>query len=287
MTSWILLALASAAFAGMVSILGKLGVTKTPSNLATAIRTSVVLLLAWAIATFTGATAGLSRIDQPALIFLVASGLTTGASWLMFFKALQLGEATKVVAIDRLSLVFTVLVGFTLLGESANWIQALGLMVVSVGTVLVVYRRVDSTARGYSWLPFAVGAAFFATATTVLASIGLGNIDSNLATAIRTSVVLVLAIAIVVFTGEHKSLRDLNRRELVFLTLSGLATGASWLFFFAALALGPVSGVVPIDKLSIVVTAIASYFVFGERQTRWAVLGLVALVAGAALLTLG
>jgi transporter family protein len=287
MTSWILLALASAAFAGMVSILGKLGVTKTPSNLATAIRTSVVLLLAWAIATFTGATAGLSRIDQPALIFLVASGLTTGASWLMFFKALQLGEATKVVAIDRLSLVFTVLVGFTLLGESANWIQALGLMVVSVGTVLVVYRRVDSTARGYSWLPFAVGAAFFATATTVLASIGLGNIDSNLATAIRTSVVLVLAIAIVVFTGEHKALRDVNRRELVFLTLSGLATGASWLFFFAALALGPVSGVVPIDKLSIVVTAIASYFIFGERQTRWAVLGLVALVAGAALLTLG
>jgi transporter family protein len=246
-----------------------------------------VLLLAWAIATFTGATAGLSRIDQPALIFLLASGLTTGASWLMFFKALQLGEATKVVAIDRLSLVFTVLVGFTLLGESANWIQALGLMVVSVGTILVVYRRVDSTARGYSWLPFAVGAAFFATATTVLASIGLGNIDSNLATAIRTSVVLVLAIAIVVFTGEHKALRDVNRRELVFLTLSGLATGASWLFFFAALALGPVSGVVPIDKLSIVVTAIASYFVFGERQTRWAVLGLVALVAGAALLTLG
>ncbi len=287
MSSWILLALASAICAGMVSILGKLGVTRTPSNLATAIRTGVVLVLAWAIATITGATAGLSNIDQRALIFLVASGLTTGASWLMFFKALQLGDATKVVAIDRLSLVLTVLIGFTLLGESATWIQAFGLLVVSVGTVLVVYRRVASISSGYSWLPFALGAAFFATATTVLASVGLAHIDSNLATAIRTSVVLVLAIAIVLFTGQQKALHNLDRRELVFLILSGLATGASWLFFFAALSSGPVSGVVPIDKLSIVVTAIVSFFVFGERQTRWAVLGLVVLVAGAGLLAFG
>ena len=287
MSSWILLALAAAVFAGLVSILGKLGVTQTPSNLATAIRTSVVLVLAWAIAALTGATTGLSTIDQSALIFLLASGLTTGASWLMFFKALQLGDATKVVAIDRLSLVFTVLIGFTLLGESADLIQALGLLIVSVGTVLVVYRRVNSAVNGYSWLPFALGAAFFATATTVLASIGLGNVDSNLATAIRTSVVLVVAIVIVLFTGQQKSLRTLNRREIVFLILSGLATGASWLFFFAALAHGPISGVVPIDKLSIVVTAIISFFIFGERQTRWAVLGLVALVVGAGLLAFG
>lgn len=287
MSSWILLALAAAVFAGLVSILGKLGVTQTPSNLATAIRTSVVLVLAWAIAALTGATTGLSTIDQSALMFLVASGLTTGASWLMFFKALQLGDATKVVAIDRLSLVFTVLIGFTLLGESADLIQALGLLIVSVGTVLVVYRRVNSAVNGYSWLPFALGAAFFATATTVLASIGLGNVDSNLATAIRTSVVLVVAIVIVLFTGQQKSLRTLNRREIVFLILSGLATGASWLFFFAALAHGPISGVVPIDKLSIVVTAVISFFIFGERQTRWAVLGLVALVAGTGLLAFG
>jgi transporter family protein len=287
MSSWILLAAASAVFAGLVSILGKLGVSQTPSNLATAIRTSVVLVLAWAIAGFTGATTEISNIDQSALIFLVASGLTTRASWLMFFKALQIGDATKVVAIDRLSLVFTVLIGFTLLGESSNLIQALGLLVVSVGTVLVVYRRVDSTTRGYSWLPFALGAAFFATATTVLASIGIEDVDSNLATAIRTSVVLLLAIVIVLFTGQQKFFSTLNLRELLFLTLSGLATGASWLFFFAALARGPVSGVVPIDKLSIVVTAIASFFIFGERQSRWAILGLVALVTGAALLVFG
>lgn len=287
MSSWILLALASAVSAGMVSILGKLGVTQTPSNLATAIRTLVVLVLAWVIATATGATAGLSDIDQRALIFLVVSGFTTGASWLMFFKALQLGDATKVVAIDRLSLVFTVLIGFTLLGESSTSIQVFGLLVASVGTVLVVYRRARVATSGYSWLPFALGAAIFATATTVLASIGLENIDSNLATAIRTTVVLFLAIALVLFTGEQKALRALDRREVIFLILSGLATGASWLFFFAALVDGPVSGVVPIDKLSIVVTAIASYFVFGERQTRWAVLGLVALVAGAGLLAFG
>jgi bacterial/archaeal transporter family protein len=287
MSSWILLAFASAISAGMVSILGKLGVTKTPSNLATAIRTAVVLGLAWAIVAITGATAGLSNIDQPALIFLMLSGLTTGASWLMFFKALQTGGATKVVAIDRLSLVFTVLIGFTLLGESAAGIQILGLLVVSVGTVLVVYRKVELTSTGYSWLPYALGAAFFATATTVLASIGLVQIDSNLATAIRTSVVLVLVIAIVLFTGQQKALRTLDLREVVFLILSGLATGASWLFFFSALASGPVSGVVPIDKLSIVVTAIISFFIFGEKQTRWAVLGLAALVAGAGLLAFG
>ncbi len=184
-------------------------------------------------------------------------------------------------------MVLTVLIGFTLLGESATWIQVFGLLVVSVGTVLVVYRRVASISSGYSWLPFALSAAFFATATTVLASVGLAHIDSNLATAIRTSVVLVLAIAIVLFTGQQKALHNLDRRELVFLILSGLATGASWLFFFAALSSGPVSGVAPIDKLSIVVTAIVSFFVFGERQTRWAVLGLVALVAGAGLLAFG
>jgi transporter family protein len=287
MSGWTSLALASAVSAGMVSILGKLGVTQTPSNLATAIRTSVVLVLAWTIASAMGATAGLSDIDQRALIFLLASGFTTGASWLMFFKALQLGDATKVVAIDRLSLVFTVLIGFTLLGESSTWIQVFGLFVVSIGTVLVVYRRVAVATSGYSWLPFALGAAFFATATTILASIGLANIDSNLATTIRTTVVLFLAIVIVLFAGEHKALRNLNRREVAFLILSGLATGASWLFFFAALAHGPVSGVVPIDKLSIVVTAVASYFVFDERQTRWAVLGLAALVGGAGLLAFG
>jgi len=287
MSSWILLALASAACAGMVPILGKLGVAQTPSNLATAIRTAVVLGLAWVIAAITGATEGLATIDQWALSFLIASGLTTGVSWLMFFKALQLGDATKVVAIDRLSLIFTVLIGFALLGENATLIQIIGLLIVSAGTVLVVYRRVDSIKNGYSWLPFALGAALFATATTVLASIGLAHIDSNLATAIRTSVVLALAIAIVLFTGQQKALPTLNRREVTFLILSGLATGASWLFFFAALASGPISGVVPIDKLSIVVTAIFSYFVFGERQTRWAVLGLVALIAGAGLLAFG
>ena len=184
-------------------------------------------------------------------------------------------------------MVFTVLIGFTLLGESAAGIQILGLLVVSVGTVLVVYRKVELTSTGYSWLPYALGAAFFATATTVLASIGLVQIDSNLATAIRTSVVLVLVIAIVLFTGQQKALRTLDLREVVFLILSGLATGASWLFFFAALASGPVSGVVPIDKLSIVVTAIISFFIFGEKQTRWAVLGLAALVAGAGLLAFG
>jgi transporter family protein len=203
-----------------------------------------------------------------------------------FLKRYKRGT-TKVVAIDRLSLVFTVLIGFTLLGESAAGIQILGLLVVSVGTVLVVYRKVELTSTGYSWLPYALGAAFFATATTVLASIGLVQIDSNLATAIRTSVVLVLVIAIVLFTGQQKALRTLDLREVVFLILSGLATGASWLFFFAALASGPVSGVVPIDKLSIVVTAIISFFIFGEKQTRWAVLGLAALVAGAGLLAFG
>ena len=280
---WIAYALASAAFAGAVAVLAKAGIRHTPSNLATAIRTAVVLVLAWSVVLVVGSGSTIAELDTRTLVFLVLSGLATGGSWLCYFRALQLGSVNPVVAVDKSSIILTVVLGIILFGElSLLPLRIAGIVAIGVGTYLVVrWQPPGQQARsGRSWLAYAIGSAVLASLTTILAKVGIEEVESNLGTAIRTVVVLLMAWAIVLATGEQRHLRRLDRREVVLLCLSGLATGASWLFFFKALQDGPVSAVVPLDRLSIVVTAALAYVAFRERLTRRGLAGLALIVAG-------
>ena len=294
---WVAFAFGSAFFAGVVAILAKIGIRETPSNLATAIRTIVVLVLAWAMVAAVGSAPELMQIDARTLVLLVLSGLATGASWLCYFRALQIGPVNPVVAVDKSSIVLTVLLGIVVFGETANlgW-RLLGITAIGVGTYLMVQwlpvtgepgatgppgtSSPPGTRVRRQWLVYAVLAAVFASLTTLLAKAGMAAVESNLGTAIRTVVVVAMAWIVVFATGEQRFVRRIPRRDLIFLLLSGLATGASWLCFFRALQTGPVSVVVPIDKLSIVVTVAYSYLVFRERLTRVGGLGLLLIVSG-------
>lgn len=279
---WVAYALGSAFFAGLVAILGKIGVAGTSSAVATAIRTVVVLAMAWLMVFVVGSQSQLLTLDGRALVFLTLSGLATGASWLAYFKALQLGEATKVVAIDRMSLVLTVVFAIVWLGETDNLaFHLIAIAVMTVGVLLM--SQVSGSSAGSmsrAWVAYALVAAVFAALTSILAKVALADIESNLATALRTIVVLAMAWLVVLVTGERRNVRGISRRDLTFIALSGVATGASWLCFYKALQAGPVSGVVPIDKLSIVVTAVLAAVFLKERIARRSVLGLVLIVAG-------
>ncbi|MFN8172599.1 MAG: EamA family transporter [Candidatus Nanopelagicales bacterium] len=280
---WIAYALASALFAGAVAVLAKAGIRHTPSNLATAIRTLVVLVLAWAVVLVVGSQSTLDSLSGRTWLFLVLSGLATGGAWLCYFRALQLGSVNPVVAVDKSSIVLTVVLAIALFGETQDLLlRAVGIAAIAVGTYLMVrWQPPGQSARtGWAWLAYAVGSAVFASLTTILAKVGMEGVESNLGTAIRTVVVLVLAWGIVLVTGEHRQLRGLRRREVLLLIVSGLATGASWLCFFRALQSGPVSGVVPLDRLSVVVTAVLAYVAFRERLTRLGLVGLALIVAG-------
>ncbi|MCX6422012.1 MAG: EamA family transporter [Actinobacteria bacterium] len=286
---WLLLALASAFFAGLVAILAKVGIQHTPSNLATALRTLVVLGMAWGVVFIIGSQSSLTTISGKSLAFLILSGLTTGASWLCFFKALQAGDVTRVAVVDRSSIVLTVLLGMVLFGEVTHlWTQLLGVAAFTIGTWVMIQKQAQSVdgPGDYKWLAYAAGGAIFAAATTLLIKVGISDVDSSLGTAIRTVVVLVMAWIVVLVSGEHRQLTTIPRRDLLFLALSGLATGASWLCFYRGLQIGPLSAVVPIDKLSIVVTVIFAALVFGERLTRRGLIGLVLVIAGTILLAL-
>ena len=282
---WVTFAFGSAFFAGIVAILAKIGIRETPSNLATAIRTVVVLVFAWLVVAVVGSAPELVHIDSRTWALLVLSGLATGASWLCYFRALQIGPVNPVVAVDKSSIVLTVLLGIAVFGETDNlgW-RLLGITAIGVGTYLMVQWLPTNAVQGArahrDWLVFAILAAVFASLTTLLAKAGMADIESNLGTAIRTVVVVAMAWIVVFVTGEQRHLRRIPPRDLVFLLLSGVATGASWLCFFRALQTGPVSVVVPIDKLSIVVTVVFSYLVFGERLSRIGGLGLLLIVAG-------
>ncbi|MHB0928775.1 MAG: EamA family transporter [Candidatus Nanopelagicales bacterium] len=280
---WVAWASGSALFAGLVAILAKVGIKHTSSNLATAIRTIVVLVFAWLMVFVVGSEATLAAVSSKTLLFLVLSGLATGASWLCYFRALQIGPVSPVVAIDKSSIVLTVLLGIVLFGETTNLlVRLLGISVIAVGTLLMLPQRRNAgpQVQGRQWLMFALLSSVFASLTTALAKVGIENIESNLGTAIRTAVVLVMAWVVVLVTGEHRLIRAIPARDLVFIGLSGLATGASWLCFYKALQVGPVSGVVPIDKLSILVTIGFSYFLFRERLSARSGLGLALIVAG-------
>ena len=280
---WILFAAGSAFFAGVTAILAKCGIRRTDSTVATAIRTIVVLVFAWGMVFIVGSQDQIRDLDQTTLLFLLLSGLATGASWLCYFKALQLGDINKVVPIDKSSTVLTILLAFLLLGEPIGLFQGIGVICIGIGTFLMIEKRPQeepSAAPGKGWMLYAFGSAIFASLTAVLGKVGIQGVESNLGTAIRTGVVLVMAWVMVLVTGKANEVRQVPGRELVFICLSGIATGASWLCYYRALQDGPASVVAPIDKLSILVTVAFSGLVFHERLTRRSSLGLALIVAG-------
>lgn len=284
---WILLAFGSALFAGITSILAKCGIRKTDSNVATAIRTVVVLIFSWLMVLLTGSQSQIGAIGGRTWLFLVLSGLATGASWLCYFRALQLGDINKVVPIDKSSVILTILLAFLLLGEKISPPKAAGVVLIGIGTFLMIEKKQTdpgNTQKGHSWFWYAYGSAIFASLTSILGKIGIAGVESNLGTAIRTAVVLLMAWLMVFVTDKQHTIKEIPRNELGFICLSGLATGASWLCYYRALQDGLASVVVPIDKLSIVVTVAFSYFVFHERLSVKAGVGLLLIVAGTLML---
>lgn len=279
---WILYAFGSAFFAGVTSILAKCGIRKTDSTIATAVRTIVVLLFSWLMVFVVGSQNQIGSIGEKTLLFLILSGLATGASWLCYFKALQLGDINKVVPIDKSSTVLTIILSFLFLHEAISLPKAIGVVLIAAGTFLMIEKKETSSEKsnGKKWLFYAVGSAVFAALTAILGKIGISGVESNLGTAIRTGVVLVMAWGMVFATGKRHDVRDIPKKELGFICLSGLATGASWLCYYRALQDGLASVVVPIDKLSILVTIAFSYFVFHERLSKKDVIGLVLIVVG-------
>lgn len=283
---WVLYAAGSAFFAGITSILAKCGIKKTDSDVATAIRTIVVLLFSWIMVLITGTGKGITQIDGKTMLFLVLSGLATGASWLCYFHALQIGDVNKVVPIDKSSTVLTILLALIFLGEGLTVGKLIAVILIGAGTILMITKK-ESTGRQEEkkeWFIYAVLSAVFASLTSILGKIGIEGVDSNLGTAIRTTVVLVMAWMMVGVTGKIHQIKEIQKKELGFITLSGLATGASWLCYFRALQEGPASVVVPIDKLSILVTILFSWIVFHEKLSGKAALGLICIVAGTLLM---
>mgnify|MGYP004623482855 FL=1 len=280
---WLVFAALSALFAGLTAILAKCGIKSTDSDIATAIRTGVVLVFSWLMVVIKGTAPTLVDISGKTWAFLMLSGLATGASWLCYFKALQLGDVNKVVPIDKSSTVLTVILAFIFLNESVTWLKAAAVVLIGVGTFMMIEKKdvaADESGSKSSWLIYALLSTVFASLTSILGKVGISGVDSDLGTAIRTCVVLVMAWLIVLIKGKIGRAAEVPRRELGFICLSGLATGGSWLCYYRALQIGPASAVVPIDKLSILVSIAFSFVVFGERLTKKAALGLVMTVAG-------
>lgn len=280
---WVLFAFGSAFFAGITTILAKCGIKKTNSNIATAVRTIVVLLFAWLMVFITNAQGGIKDIDARSWALLILSGFATGASWLCYFKALQLGDVNKVVPIDKSSIILTIILAFIFFREPISPIKIISVIAIGVGTFMMIQKKENASGnseQGKSYLIYALLSAVFASLTSILGKAGMQNINSNLGTAIRTCVVLIMAWIVVFVTKEHSEVKRIPKNELIFILLSGVATGASWLCYFKALQTGPASVVVPIDKLSIVISIVFSYFVFGEKLTKKAFAGLCLIIAG-------
>ena len=279
---WIFYAVGSAFFAGLTSILAKCGIRKTDSTVATAVRTVVILFFSWVMVFVVGSQDQITGISGCTLLFLILSGAATGASWLCYFKALQIGDINKVVPIDKSSTILTIILALIFLGEGISLSKAAAVAVIAAGIFLMIEKKVEEkkdVGRG-GWFLYAVGSAFFASLTAILGKIGISGVESNLGTAIRTCVVLVMAWMMVLVTGKKNEVRRIEKKELVFICCSGIATGASWLCYYRALQEGPASVVAPIDKLSVLVTVVFSYFVFGEKLGRKEAVGLVLLTAG-------
>lgn len=273
---WLLMAVLSAIFAGLTSILAKCGIRKTDSDVATALRTVIVLLFSWVMVFLVGSFGTIRQISTKSLVFLILSGLATGASWICYFRALSQGDVNKVVPVDKSSTVLSVLLAIVLFRETNHLaVKLICTVFLSLGIYLMIEKKQsDGKKAGTGWLLYAVGSAVFAALTSVLAKVGITGVESNLGTAIRTVVVLVMAWVIVFLKGKQSALHHLDRKELIFILLSGLATGASWLCYYSAIQNGIVSVAVPIDKMSILVTVLFSYVVFKEKLSRKALLGL-------------
>lgn len=284
--TWIIAAVFSAVFAGLTSILAKCGIKKTDSDLATALRTIVVLAFSWLMVFVVGSQTTVAHIQPKSLIFLILSGFATGASWICYFKALSIGDINKVVPIDKSSTILTVLLAIICFGETSNLVvKLIATAILALGIFLMVEKKKNAVqAQGRSWMIYAILAAVFAALTSILAKVGISGVESNLGTAIRTAVVLVLSWCIVFARKKHTGLRAIDKKELCFICLSGIATGASWLCYYYAIGHGDVSVVVPIDKLSILVTVAVSYVVFKETLSKKAFLGLALMVAGTLLM---
>ena len=279
---WIIFAFGSALFAGLTSILAKCGIKNTDSNVATALRTIIVLIFSWIMVFISKSQSTLYNINTKTLIFLILSGIATGASWLCYFKALQIGDVNKVTPIDKSSTILTMLMAFIFLGEEITFIKGISMILIGIGTYLMIIKKENVTVENKSnaWLIYALGSAIFASLTSILGKVGIENIDSSLGTAIRTIVVLIMAWIVVKKKKKQNTIRDIDKNSWIFLFLSGIATGGSWLCYYRALQMGPASIVVPIDKLSILVTIVFSYIVFKEKLNKKSALGLLLIVIG-------
>lgn len=282
---WIIYAFASAFFAGITSILAKCGTKDTDSSVLTAVRTIVVLIFAWIMVFVVGSQNTITNIDSNSLLFLILSGLSTGASWLCYFKALQIGDVNKVTPIDKSSTILTMILAFIFFNENISLVKVACIILIGVGTYLMIEKKEEKKdVKGNKYLLYAFGSAIFASLTSILGKVGIENIESNLGTAIRTIVVLFIAWIVVFVTKKQGQVKKINKKSLGFIFASGITTGASWLFYYAALQEGQASVVVPIDKLSILVTILFSYFVFKEKLNKKSLLGLILIVIGTLLL---
>lgn len=285
---WIFMAILSAFFAGLTSILAKCGINKTDSDVATFLRTIIILIFSWIMVFIVGSFNTISSIDAKSFIFLILSGLSTGASWIFYFKALSIGDINKVVAIDKSSIILTVLFAIIILKETNNLIfKIIFTVLIGIGTFMMIEKKEQTkTNIKETFIIYAFLAAIFAALTSILAKIGISNVESNLGTAIRTFFVLLMAFIIVTSKGKLNQIKTINKREFIFICLSGIATGASWLCYYYAIQKGIVSVVVPIDKLSILVSISLSYIIFKENLTKKSLLGLSLIVIGTLLITL-
>lgn len=283
---WVLFAFASAFFAGVTSILAKIGVKDVDSHVATAIRTIIVLIFSWIMVFIIGSQSTIVNIDGKTFLFLILSGLSTGGSWLCYFKALQLGDVNKVVPIDKSSTILTMILAFIFLNEKITINMVIGMIGIAIGTYLMIQKKekAEKIVKRKAWLIYALLSALFASLTSILGKVGIENVESNLGTAIRTIVVLVMALIIVFATKKQRDIKKIDKRSLIFLILSGVATGASWLCYYKALQDGLASIVVPIDKLSILVTVLFAYIFLKEKLSKKSLLGLILIVVGTLLL---
>ena len=279
---WLIMAILSAVFAGLTTILAKCGIKNTDSDVATAIRTILVLIFSWIMVFVVGSAGTITDIESKSLLFLILSGAATGLSWICYFKALSMADVNKVVPIDKSSTILTVILAIILFGETHNLVVKLaGTILIAVGVFLMIEKKdVKPQVNQKGWMVYAVLSAVFAAATSILAKVGITGVESNLGTAIRTGVVLVLAWVIVFGKGKHKLVAKTSKKELIFICLSGIATGASWLCYYYAIQNGIVSVVVPIDKMSILITVAFSYIFLKEKLKPRSAIGLIFMSIG-------
>lgn len=285
---WLVMAVLSSVFAGLTAILAKCGIKHTDSDVATAVRTVVVVIFSWIMVFVVGSADTIFQIEPRSLLFLILSGLATGMSWICYFKALSMADINKVVPIDKSSTILTVLLAIAIFRETNHLaVKLIGVALIGLGVFFMIEKKdTAATEQKKGWYIYAVLSAVFAALTSILAKVGISGVESNLGTAIRTCVVLVMAWIIVFARGKHTQVKSIDRRELLFINLSGLATGASWLCYYYAIQNGVVSVVVPIDKLSIVVTIAFSYIFFGEKLKKRSAAGLGLMVAGTLLMAI-